>query len=288
MKKAQVDFKVIENNKLSNNYSHLVLMPVCLANVSGDTVYNGSETVANDSNEVAGVKALLAGIGPGQFVQVLVEGDAKTFLRRPISVHYVDVEKGLLHLLIRNAGSGTKTLINSAIGDVINIILPLGNGFGIDGATLGKAVKHPLLIGGGVGTAPLRYLGKVLRDNGVEPTFLLAAKTGSELLMVEEFKQLGRVIISTDDGSVGHHGLITMNPALRDEAWDMFYCCGPMPMMKGIAKIATELNVACEVSLENSMACGLGACLCCVEDTVDGHVCVCTEGPVFDIKRLKW
>ncbi len=94
-------------------------------------------------------------------------------------------------------------------------------------------------------------------------------------------------MLSTDNGSAGHKGLVTENPAL-DEVWDAIYCCGPMPMMKAVAAIAKKRDIECEVSLENTMACGLGACLCCVEDTVAGHVCVCQDGPVFNISALKW
>ena len=132
-------------------------------------------------------------------------------------------------------------------------------------------------------------LGKCLKSNGIRPTFLLAAKSATELPRIEEFRNVGNVLISTDDGSAGVAGLITENPALHSDVWSHIYCCGPMPMMKAVAAIALAGRISCEVSLENSMACGLGACLCCVENTVDaGNVCVCTDGPVFDINRLNW
>lgn len=170
-------------------------------------------------------------------------------------------------------------------------MLPLGNGFSLPTDASNEKDTHlpyrPLLIGGGVGVAPLLYLGKILNSSGIRPTFLLAAKTAKDLLETERFEEFGDVVISTDDGSAGTPGLVTQNPILNAD-WDMFYCCGPMPMMKAVARIAMDNGVPCEVSLENSMACGLGACLCCVEDTIDGHVCVCTQGPVFDIKTLKW
>ncbi|MDE6529022.1 MAG: dihydroorotate dehydrogenase electron transfer subunit, partial [Muribaculaceae bacterium] len=117
--------------------------------------------------------------------------------------------------------------------------------------------------------------------------FLLAAKSAKDLLEIDRFREFGNVVVSTDDGSEGSPGLVTANPVL-DEKWDQYYCCGPMPMMKAIARIALDKGVACEVSLENTMACGLGACLCCVEDTAEGHVCVCTQGPVFNVTALKW
>ncbi|MDE6524115.1 MAG: dihydroorotate dehydrogenase electron transfer subunit, partial [Paramuribaculum sp.] len=110
----------------------------------------------------------------------------------------------------------------------------------------------------------------------------------ADLLELDEFKRIGTVHIATDDGSAGVHGLVTQHPAIDSQDIDCIYCCGPAPMMKAVAAIARQNNVACEVSLENMMACGLGACLCCVENTVKGNVCVCTEGPVFNITQLTW
>ena len=262
MTKAQLTLKVIANNRLSNTYSHLILQ----AN--------------KDENEIMG---LFNSIQPGQFVEVRVDGSKNTFLRRPISVNYIDAKHLLLHLLIRRAGEGTASLCDLDSGQLLNLIMPLANGF-----TINDDIRNPLLIGGGVGVAPLLFLGEKLREKGVTPTFLLAARTANDILMYDRFREIGNVLLSTDDGSVGHHGLVTENPALISDEWDMFYCCGPMPMMRGIAQIASRLGTECEVSLENSMACGLGACLCCVEDTVDGNVCVCKDGPVFNISRLKW
>lgn len=117
--------------------------------------------------------------------------------------------------------------------------------------------------------------------------FLLGARSAGDLLQVAEFGKVGKVHLSTEDGSVGEKGFVTVNSALSGHV-DMIYCCGPSPMMKAVAAIAREKGVRCEVSLENMMACGLGACLCCVENTVKGNVCVCTEGPVFNIEMLNW
>lgn len=218
---------------------------------------------------------------PGQFVQVDVANSKTTFLRRPISVNFVDEKNNLLWLLVRKAGVGTCSLISQCKGDVINIILPLGNGFS-------TGAKVPLLIGGGVGVAPLLYLGKKLNDKGVEVSFLLGARSKKDLLELEEFEKYGKVYMSTEDGTAGEKGFVTMHSILHEVKFDLFQCCGPQPMMKAVAGLAKAKNIACEVSLENVMACGLGACLCCVEDTKDGNVCVCKEGPVFNIERLKW
>ena len=145
-----------------------------------------------------------------------------------------------------------------------------------------------LLVGGGVGVAPLLYFGRKIREMGGEPTFLLGARTGSELLELEMFRAAGRVLVTTEDGSLGEQGFVTNHSALQSEHFDFISTCGPKPMMVSVARYAKSRGIECEVSLENLMACGLGACLCCVENTVEGNVCVCKEGPVLNIRKLKW
>ena len=136
--------------------------------------------------------------------------------------------------------------------------------------------------------APLLYLGAELKRMGFEPTFLLGARTKNDLLMLDEFEKYGRVLITTEDGSEGERGFVTQHSALQQEHFDFIQTCGPTPMMKAVARYARETETECEASLENLMACGLGACLCCVEKTTEGNLCVCKEGPVFNIKRLLW
>ena len=221
---------------------------------------------------------------PGQFVEIKVDGAADTFLRRPISVNFVDKERNELWLLIHAIGEGTRRLASMKKGEKLNVVLPLGNGFSIP--TDEKA--RPLLVGGGVGTAPMLYAGKVMKDMGVEPTFLLGARTKDDILQMEEFEKLGRVLVTTEDESLGERGFVTQHSALLSEVFTEILTCGPKPMMMAVAKYAKEMNIQCEVSLENMMACGVGACLCCVEKTVKGNVCVCKEGPVFNIKDLTW
>jgi len=220
---------------------------------------------------------------PGQFVEVRVDGSPNTFLRRPISINFVDREKNELWLLIATVGDGTRQLAKLHPGDLLNCILPLGNGFCAEG---GPSV--PLLIGGGVGVAPLLYLGAELAKNGIKPTFLLGARTKNDLLLLDEFKKYGRVVITTEDGSEGEKGFVTNHSLLQQERFDRIFTCGPTPMMKAVARYAKQADIPCEVSLENLMACGLGACLCCVEKTVDGNLCVCKDGPVFNINQLLW
>ena len=220
---------------------------------------------------------------PGQFVEVRVDGSPNTFLRRPISINFVDREKNELWLLIATVGDGTRQLAKLQPGDLLNCILPLGNGFCAEG---GPSV--PLLIGGGVGVAPLLYLGAELAKNAIAPTFLLGARTKNDLLLLDEFKKYGRVVITTEDGSEGEKGFVTNHSLLQQERFDHIFTCGPTPMMKAVARYAKQADIDCEVSLENLMACGLGACLCCVEKTVDGNLCVCKDGPVFNINQLLW
>ena len=127
-----------------------------------------------------------------------------------------------------------------------------------------------------------------LNEKGIRPTLLLGGKSAADLLRLTDYQKLGETFVTTEDGSLGEKGFVTMHSVWQKQSLDKIYVCGPKPMMKAVAKLAAEKNVWCEVSLENLMACGLGACLCCVEDTVDGHVCVCKEGPVFNRRRLKW
>lgn len=221
---------------------------------------------------------------PGQFVEVRVDGSPQTFLRRPISVNFVDREANELWLLVATVGEGTRRLAQLAVGDVVNVVGPLGNGF----SALTSPQASILLVGGGVGVAPLLYQGASLRAAGVQPTFLLGARTSHDLLMLDEFRKYGEVYVTTEDGSEGERGFVTQHTILQHRKFDMIQTCGPTPMMKAVARYAYQQGVECEVSLENMMACGLGACLCCVEKTTDGNLCVCKDGPVFNIKRLLW
>lgn len=226
---------------------------------------------------------VLPEIKAGQFVQVRVDRSPKTFLRRPISINYVDKTKQKLWLLVQVKGEGTQTLSQLGKGETINLVYPLGNGF-----TMPQKGDHPLLVGGGVGLAPMLLLGSEMKENGIEPTFLLGARTASGILERDMFEALGRVFVTTEDASDGERGFVTQHSILQKEPFNKIFVCGPTPMMKSVARYAKEVNADCEVSLENMMACGLGACLCCVEKTVKGNICVCKEGPVFNINQLLW
>ena len=223
-------------------------------------------------------------IKAGQFVQVRVDDAQHTYLRRPISIHDVDYQNRTITLLVQRVGEGSNKIADTELNDTLNIIYPLGNGFTLPEDKNQKAI----LVGGGIGIAPLYYLGKMLKEKGIEPQFLLGGRSKSDLIMLEDFESVGKVYITTNDGSLGEEGFVTQHSIWKEKKFDMIYTCGPKPMMMALTKMARENNIECEVSLENLMACGLGACLCCVENTIEGHVCVCKEGPVININKLLW
>lgn len=222
---------------------------------------------------------------PGQFAKIRVDGSPATFLRRPISINYVDRERNEVWFLIQLVGEGTRRLAEAKAGENINVVLPLGNGFTMPDASSSEKF---LLVGGGVGTAPMLYLGEQMFRAGIRPTFLLGARSDKDLLQLDMFARYGEVYTTTEDGSRGEKGYVTQHSILDKVSFDRIYTCGPKPMMMAVARFARSRGVECEVSLENKMACGVGACLCCVENTTEGHLCVCKEGPVFNINKLLW
>ncbi len=242
---------------------------------------------------------------PGQFVEVRVDGSPSTFLRRPISINLVDREANELWLLVHAVGEGTRALARLEAGATVNVVLPLGRGFTMPEDSLlqncaaqsssvlaaqssaGRGARY-LLVGGGVGTAPLLYLGQELAARGCQPTFLLGGRSVNDLLQLDHFRRFGEVCLTTEDGSAGERGFVTQHSLWQQASFDRICTCGPKPMMMAVARLAREKGIPCEASLENLMACGLGACLCCVEDTTEGNVCVCKEGPVFSTDKLKW
>lgn len=265
MKKNLTDFRVVENVRLTDRLFMLKLTPA-----DGSPI---QETT------------------PGQFVEVRVDNEPKVFLRRPISIHRVSKEDNQLWLLVQKAGNGTNKLAELKPKDILNIVYPLGNGYTL---TAGRC----LLIGGGVGIAPLLETGAVLKQMGARVTYLLGARSAGDLVQLDQYKAVGEVLVTTEDGSVlpgldCQKGFVTNHSRMKSGEFDAIRVCGPGPMMKAVAKVVAEWpeNKSahyCEVSLENKMACGLGVCLCCVENTKEGHKCVCSEGPVFDVNDLNW
>jgi dihydroorotate dehydrogenase electron transfer subunit len=220
---------------------------------------------------------------PGQFAQVRVDGSAETFLRRPISIHDVDIENNTFKLLIQIAGKGTETLSRLKYGDILNLIYPLGNSF-----SLPVKDERILLVGGGCGIAPLLFLSRYLKSNGFVPDILLGFRNKDRIIEFEEYRKIGNVFVTTEDGSMGEKGFLTSHSVLSKNKYDRICCCGPDLMMKAIASFSKANKIICEVSLENLMACGIGACLCCIVDTVNGNLCTCIDGPVFNVNDLKW
>ncbi|MEE1271666.1 MAG: dihydroorotate dehydrogenase electron transfer subunit [Bacteroidales bacterium] len=225
-------------------------------------------------------KKILPEINPGQFVEVQVNSDSKVLLRRPISINDVDSQTNEISLIIQTVGQGTKELAKINEGEEINLVYPLGNGFNIEG-------ENPLLVGGGVGIAPLLYLAKNFHAKGIKPKVLLGFRSQEQMIDLKEYEKYADVYISTQDGSVGSKGLVTENEIFT-QSYDIIYTCGPTPMMKAISDYSLKNNIKCYASLENKMACGIGACLCCVQNTTEGHKCTCTEGPVFNVKDIIW
>ncbi len=255
MSKQIADLKIIGNKKLNNDFFILEL--------TGDQK--------------------LPEMKPGQFVQAKVEGSPETFLRRPLSIHDVDYGRNTFKLLIQLAGKGTRQLSTLKNGDFLNLVYPLGNSF-----TMPVQGEKILLVGGGCGVAPLLFLARTLKKNGHVPDILLGFRNKERIIEYEQYLKIGKVFVTTDDGSVGEKGFVTAHSLLTENSYRRVYCCGPETMMRAVAEWSKKNDSICEVSLENLMACGFGACLCCVVDTVNGHLCTCTDGPIFNIKDLKW
>jgi dihydroorotate dehydrogenase electron transfer subunit len=239
---------------------------------------------------------------PGQFVNVRVADCYDPLLRRPFSVHAVNPEEGVFSLLYDVVGRGTKLLMDKKVGEKISIIGPLGTSFDV-GAD--HNAKH-ILVAGGCGAAPIHFLSDyICRMHGCgQVTVLVGAKTGTALLCEVEFVSHGvKVEVATDDGSYGFKGMVTdlLRDHLRSNSQlpaPRVYSCGPMPMMRAVAKVCHDQRIqSCQLSLESAMACGLGVCMGCVVKGCEEHDgdCedwyysrVCTEGPVFNAKELVW
>jgi len=238
---------------------------------------------------------------PGQFVMVKVRDAIDPLLRRPFGIFDMgsltaDYTGGsaqpFLEMLYRVVGKGTAMLSVLHHGDHLDILGPLGKGF-----QLGDPSEEKILVGGGVGLAPLYFLAKALVSTSRVRLFI-GGKTKEDILCVTEFDRLGvETYVATDDGTLGSRSLVTdeLERYLADSKCRMdMYACGPMPMLRAVAEISRRLQVSCQVSLEAYMACGMGACLGCVvkghdhSDNFPDYRCVCKDGPVFDFRELQW
>ena len=229
---------------------------------------------------------------PGQFLGVYINNDAK-LLARPISICDVNKEEGLLRMVYRTAGEGTKELASYEPGTEIQVLGVLGNGYesALNTDDLNKALgdKKVIVIGGGIGIPPMLLTAKALDK---EPEIVLGYSNG-DLFLEDEFEDVGNLHIATVDGSVGTKG--TVIDAIKEDEiqGDVIFACGPMPMLKAIKQYAKENGMKAYISLEERMACGIGACLGCVCRTVnkDHHTHVnntriCVEGPIFDAEDV--
>ncbi len=248
----------------------------------GRVVVN-SEIAPGYSLVTVHLPVVAAAARPGQFVHVKAGGGYYPLLRRPISIHRVDREQGLVYLLVEVRGPGTSWLAFQGGGTPLDIIGPLGTGFPR------PSTERAVMVGGGVGMAPLVFLAEEMVHYGIEVDFLLGARSELQLLQREFLTGIGAAVqVATDDGSCGHHGRVTdlLPPMLAKGKEVTVYACGPRPMLKTVAELAAGVGVPCWLSLEEFMACGVGACRGCVTATRgnDEQVTykdVCTDGPVF-------
>lgn len=215
----------------------------------------------------------------GQFFMLRSWGaDEAPTLSRPISVHSYDAQSGELEFLYEVKGPGTQKLALLTQGDLLTVTGPAGNGF--DVAHFNGRIA---VVGGGIGTAPLLQVVRELYAAGKRPEFFCGFRSKSYGTQWFD-AYVTETHIATDDGSEGHHGLITQ--ILDPAQFDVVLCCGPTPMMKAVAALCKEKGTPCFVSLENKMACGIGACLGCTCHTQTGAKCVCKEGPVFNAQEV--
>ena len=220
---------------------------------------------------------------PGQFVHIRVPGFT---LRRPISICEVDPCRGTFRLVFEVRGDGTRELAQISQGENLDIMGPLGHGF-----TMLDPSQPVLFVGGGIGVPPLLEAAK---HYGEKAVVAVGFRTASAAILVEDFKKYGcRVMVATDDGTMGHHGVVTdlVRESLAGQPCSLIGACGPKPMLKGVMGLAAEFGVPCEVSLEERMGCGVGACLVCAcktkrEDGSQTYSHVCKDGPVFPAEKV--
>lgn len=233
-----------------------------------------STEIARETTEMVLQNAYISRTAqPGQFLHIGVEGHT---LRRPISIAAIDRENESLTVLFKQLGEGTKALSKYQEGMQINALGPSGNGFSVDN----QNNKTVLLVGGGIGIPPLYCLGKNLAKQGVKIKSVLGFQTADSIFYEAEFKKLGETLITTNDGSYGHHGFVT--DVLEEVGnYDCYYSCGPLPMLRAVTN--SLINHKGYISLEERMGCGVGACFSCVIPTDDhvGYKKICRDGPVF-------
>ena len=222
-------------------------------------------------------------IRPGQFIHIRVSQGLDPFLRRPFSVHR-SIGKSV-EILYSVVGPGTQILSQKKKNDVLDVQGPLGNSFSLPPA----GVKYVVMIAGGVGVAPFLMLADVLKRKPVELILLYGGRSQDQVFSLNEFKHNGcQVHVATNDGSAGKRGHVSelFNQIPRNPKKTFLYACGPHPMMVAVQQFAFAQGLAGQVSCEERMACGLGACLGCVVKTKTGYKTACYDGPVFDLREV--
>lgn len=240
-----------------------------------DSIYSFKIKVGNDV-ELA---------KPGQFVHIAIPGHT---LRRPISICQINKEKQTIRIVFAAKGNGTRELSDCGVGSKVDVLGPLGNGF-----KLVPKDSNVILVGGGIGVPPMVGLSDYYGENAIA---ISGFRDKSIIILQDEFKKNGtETILCTDNGSAGIHGFVTqpLEEILKSgKKIDMVYSCGPIPMLKNIAGVCEKYNTPCQVSLEQRMGCGIGACLCCETKIYDNgqieYKQVCKDGPVFDSKEVAW
>lgn len=212
---------------------------------------------------------------PGQFVNVQVCKNTAPLLRRPFGVAGVNKKEGTFTMIYRIIGEGTHILADLCNGDELSIVGPLGHGFAMQ-------ANKPLLVGGGLGLAPLLFLAEGFGQGKAD--VLMGGRNSEEVCWTSLYDYVcANTYITTDDGSQGTKGTVMalLPQLIKEQGYDCVYVCGPVPMMKAVAEACLAAGVKCQVSLEKYMACGLGACLSCSCGGIGKRIKVCTDGPVF-------
>ncbi len=227
-------------------------------------------------------------VKPGQFVHVRLNEQIDPYLRRPFSIHDYNASKKQVTLLYKLIGKGTKYLALQPKGTKLAVLGPLGNTFDLTKVKKGSKVT---LVGGGIGFAPLFYLTKELVKKKADVSVFIGFKTKKEIFIDPAWKKLcKKIYISTDDGTSGHKGFVgaCFAEQMKKTTFDQVFTCGPELMMKHVYTLCTQASVPLQLSLESIMACALGACMCCVTETLHGYKKVCSDGPVFKREELQW
>ena len=230
--------------------------------------------------ESGGMAAQIA--QPGQFVHIRC-GQAN-LLRRPISICNWAAERDLIRIVFEDRGEGTHWLSQCAVGDSLDILGPLGHGFSME------PDGRYLLVGGGIGIPPMRGCAQYTQGRS---TAILGGRSADKVILRDCFQEeCAKVLMATDDGSLGYHGFVdalVRQELEQDRNYDTVLACGPKPMLRNVAKVAEEFGIPCQVSMEERMGCGIGACLVCACDMKDGsRKHVCKDGPVLDSKEVDW